>query len=155
MTYTELNAALVEHFGDLERLCNQSYNEHHGVTSYIEDMKANDYRGVRYVPGWTNTLSRLKDVRHKRNQLSHGEVSFSDSWATPEDINFVYYFRQNILNGTDPLSVLRKQSQAVDSNNREQPNVTPYAPSSRQPLSCMGVIALFAIALAILLCFLM
>ena len=134
LTYTELNAALVEHFGDLERLCNQIYHEHHGVTNYIEDMKAKEYRGIRYVPGWENTFRRLKEVRHKRNQLSHGELSFSDPCATVEDINFLHYFRQNILNQTDPLSMLRKKSQAI---RKTQPKIAPSAPVPKKRVSGM------------------
>ncbi len=39
MSYTELNAELVEKLGNLERLCNQIYNTQHGVTCYIKEME--------------------------------------------------------------------------------------------------------------------
>lgn len=154
MTYTELNATLVERFGDLEQLCNQIYHEHHGVTSYIEDMKAHEYRGVRCVPGWGSMLRQLIDVRHKRNQLSHGEVSFNHCYATSEDISFINDFRQSILSQTDPLATLCRQSQLAKSRNTNHPKTTIYTAvsnTSNQRIPGMGPVALFILAFALIL----
>lgn len=154
MTYTELNATLVECFGDLEQLCNQIYHEHHGVTNYIEDMKAHAYRGVRCVPGWDSMLRQLTEVRHKRNQLSHGKVSFNHSYATSEDISFINDFRQSILSQTDPLATLCRQSQAAKSRNTNHPKTTVYTSvsnASNQRIPGIGPVALFILAFAVIL----
>lgn len=108
MTNKDCNMALVEAFGRLEQLCNQRYGGRHGVTDYIEDMKAHCLPGTDSVAHWEDTLQRLKDVRHKRNKLSHGEASFQERWATEADVRFLEAFRQNILRQTDPLALCRK-----------------------------------------------
>ncbi len=110
MYYTELNAKLVEEFGNLERLCNQIYNTQHGVTSYIDDMEC-AYNSNTYVTSWERELKQLKNVRHKRNQLSHGEVSFGAPCAKQEDIDFIMNFRNSILRSSDPLALYRRLSQ--------------------------------------------
>ena len=109
--YYEENTRLVECFGKLEQLCSQIYGEKHGVTSYINDMTAKSSIGWGTVNGWEKYLSTLKEVRHKRNQLSHGEVSFEEWYATEEDIRFIEEFERSILTQTDPLSMLRKKQQ--------------------------------------------
>ena len=163
MPFTKQNVLFVESFGELEQLCNQIYHSHHGVTNYIDDMTARNPRGSICIPGWNDMLKRLKEVRHKRNQLSHGNIPFSLFCATDQDINFVRLFRQNILNRTDPLALLRKR--LTKTNKRHAPSSTtktypapshvPVHQPSRRPISCLGVIALFSIVLAIFICFLM
>ncbi len=97
MSNYELNAKLVECYGSLEQLCNQIYNVQHGVTAYIDDMNKN---------GLNNTYSykMLKEIRYKRNQLSHGEIDFGYSFACKEDIEFIITFKQKIINQNDPLT---------------------------------------------------
>ncbi len=121
MSYTELNTLLVERFGDLERLCNQIYNAKHGVTNYIMEMEHLNLMSSALIADWTYILKRLKDVRHKRNKLSHGEVSFSDPWANEDDINFVVNFRNSIMTQTDPISLYTKHSKqkAVKKTNQQ------------------------------------
>ncbi len=150
MSYTELNARLVEEFGNLERLCSQMYNEQYGVTCYIEDMERT-YGGRARIANWKWDLRRLKEVRHKRNKLSHGEVSFSSPWAEPDDINFVVDFRSRILNASDPLAQYRRFSQPK-SVSKPHSTTSSYATDSRQlaqpprqPMGCGMCIALIGI----------
>ena len=112
LSSTELNTELVECFGELEKLCNQIFHSHHGVTAYIDEMESVALSGHTTHPNWQYTFKKLKSVRHKRNQLSHGEVSFHEPYAEVEDICFVNDFRTQILDCTDPLSMLRKQKSA-------------------------------------------
>jgi hypothetical protein len=121
LSYTELNTLLVERFGDLERLCNQIYNAQHGVTNYIMEMENLRLIGNSIMADWNFILKRLKDVRHKRNKLSHGEVSFSDPWANEDDINFVVNFRNSIMTQTDPITIYTKHSKqkAVKKTNQQ------------------------------------
>lgn len=109
MDSTQINVKFVESFGELERLCNQIYSDKHGVTSYIDDMRKQTGGGIA---DWNSTCRRLVEVRHKRNNLSHGEVSFQEPYATQADIQFIIEFRQSILDRTDPLAQLKKLKQA-------------------------------------------
>ncbi len=160
MSYTDLNAELVEEFGNLERLCNQIYNAQHGVTCYIEDMERT-YGGSYRVANCDQDIGRLKDVRHKRNKLSHGEVSFTSPWATEEDIDFTVDFRDRILNGTDPLSKNRKIIEARSAQNprtaqnnsqsaytRSRPSYSAPSKPRPRPLGCGSCLTMFAIAAA-------
>ncbi len=105
MSYLELNSELIEKFGELEQLCNQIYDEPHGVTQYINQMDELESVGRAKVSSWDSIYRALKTVRHKRNQLSHGEVSFSESCAEQDDIDFIMAFRKKVLNCTDPISL--------------------------------------------------
>lgn len=109
--YSKLNQELVEEFGRLEQLCNQLYGVNHGVTSYIEDMDNISASAKYRVDNWDYYYKNLKLVRHKRNQLSHGEVLFSEKFAESEDIQFVSDFHRLIINSNDPLSLYRKKTE--------------------------------------------
>ena len=111
MSYNSvLNARLVEEFGSLERICNDMYGAKHGVTCYIDEMAGQNARGRREVPDWSYCLSSLRRVRHKRNALSHGEVSFDDKCADEDDIDFIDGFKDLLLSGDDPLAQLESHS---------------------------------------------
>ena len=97
MTHMEQNMALVEAFGQLEQLCNQIYKDKHGVTAYIDEMTAKQLQGRFVVSHWNAALNRLKELRHKRNKLSHGEVNFQTPYATDMDVQFLRAFYQLIL----------------------------------------------------------
>ncbi len=129
MTYSEQNIALVERFGDLERLCSQIYGASHGVSSYIDDMIRVSYEGRGGVYGWDRDLQRLKETRHKRNQLSHGEVSFSTCYAEEDDIAFLIDFRNRIMQRTDPLAQLHSRKQ--ETFQQRKPAFRPEASSPR------------------------
>ncbi len=154
MPYTELNARLVEEFGKLERLCSQIYSEKHGVTCYIEDME-HTYNDSIHIANWKRDLRRLKEIRHKRNNLSHGEVPFSAPCADQDDIDFVTNFRDRILNSSDSLSQYRRfsksgldaKSQSTSSLHTTTSNRSVEPP--RQPLGCelwLGIIGVLFLA---------
>ena len=103
-----LNLQLVEKFGELEKLCNEIYDDKHGVTLYIEDMKNSSPRARGLAPYWDYSLNKLKEVRHKRNCLSHGEVSFSTPYAEKEDIDFILEFKNRLINNSDPIALNSK-----------------------------------------------
>ncbi len=172
MSNTELNAKLVEEFGNLERLCSQMYNEQHGVTCYIEEMKRT-FVGSSRIPNWEQDLRQLKDVRHKRNKLSHGEVSFSSFCTEPEDVEFITEFRLRVMNGDDPLAqyyrvtkLLSAQKTRTVSNGNQSaytasvsarlPHTTTLKKSSQRHVGCatymtVFIMTLVAVAMALLL----
>lgn len=104
MDNLQLNTGLIEAFGELEQLCNQIYGTRHGVTDYINKMKSCGTRGSYYVKNWDKYLSVLIALRHKRNKLSHGEISFQSNWASEKNIQFARLFREMILRQEDPLA---------------------------------------------------
>ncbi len=111
-SYAELNTRLVEAFGDLEHLCNQIYDPPHAVTTYINIMESCQTQGKRSVPQWDYDFSMLKQIRHKRNKLSHGEISFKQHYAEEQDIDFAINFRNRIMNQTDPLTLYHRSSKS-------------------------------------------
>ena len=107
MDYTKLNAEFVEKFGELEKLCSDIYSQKHGVSCYIDDMLSKN--GERVVINWDYYEKRLKDIRYKRNKLTHGEVGFSENFAQKEDIDFIQDFINLIFKREDPLSLYNKK----------------------------------------------
>lgn len=118
------NTKLIEAFSQLEKLCNDIYGDKHGVTLYIDEMRDENIAGTRYIQGWRDDLEALVDVRHKRNCLSHGEVSFDEPYATEDDILFLSNFKRRILKQTDPLSMLyisRTSQKALTNTKQTKP----------------------------------
>ena len=120
-------------------------------TKFSEGPSHVIYGGRARIANWEWDLLRLKEVRHKRNNLSHGEVSFSSPWAEQEDIGFVMEFRDRILNGSDPLAEYRRFSQPKQAS---KSNLTPNSHTTvsrqpvqppRQPVGCGLCIALIVI----------
>ena len=107
MNNTKINVEFFEKFGELEKLCNDMYSQKHGVSCYIDDMI--NMQGRYNVKGWDIYLKRLKETRHKRNKLAHGEIGFSDKYALKEDIIFVKQFKKLILKGQDPICLNNKK----------------------------------------------
>ncbi len=80
-----------------------------GATRYLEEMDMNAYQGRSYVANWNSFYSELKNLRNARNEAVHGDMEsalFDDS-----DIEWIINFKNSILSGTDPLSILRKTKQ--------------------------------------------
>ena len=128
MSYQKLNVALMESFGALEQLCNTIYKDHHGVSRYIEIMEELEDKGSRYVDDWYTCYRHLKQIRYKRNKLSHGEVSFDSPFVEKEDVLFARDFRESIMNTTDPLSRLRRATEAkkkTSTASKKQPQKGP------------------------------
>ncbi|MBE7092831.1 MAG: hypothetical protein E7365_06615 [Clostridiales bacterium] len=107
MDNTKINAEFVEKFGELEKLCGDIYSQKHGVSCYIDDMASKN--GERYVFNWDYYKKRLKDIRHKRNKLTHGEIAFSENFANKEDIKFITEFISLIFKSQDPISIYNKK----------------------------------------------
>ncbi len=154
MDHIETNTALIEAFGDLERLCNQIYNDKHGVTVYIDQMKEIGPYGRSKVPEWNMHLSRLIEIRHKRNMLSHGEVSFDMPCADWDDVDYAIRFRKMILSGTDPLAVYSQASLPHQPKNNTPHTVQREAAASyvrsapKKPSGCAVMLAAVLVGIA-------
>lgn len=158
------NTLLVEKFGKLEKLCNEQYGDTHGVTLYISDMEALRSSDPRTFKTCDYDCRRLKEIRDKRNKLSHGDVSFDTPYATSEDIEFVINFRERILSQTDPLAMLRRASETCVQKNKKhsdaQSGYTPSPPPICKParefdFGGIGIALGIAAAIAALVLFLL
>ena len=95
-------------------------------------MESCRIEGKHFVPQWDYDFSMLKEIRHKRNKLSHGEISFKQNYAQQQDIDFAIHFRNRIMNQTDPLTLYHRSSKTQSTT--EQYYIptqnTPSKPSS-------------------------
>ena len=117
-----LNYIFFEEFKKLEKLCNEIYSSHSGVTQYIDDMLNISYYHYRSIPNWNSDLKELKRLRHIRNQIAHEQIHVD--LCTPADIEWLNDFYKRIFNQTDPLALLH---QNISSNVTTQRNSTQNA----------------------------
>ena len=157
-----LNYEFFDEFKSLDSLCRDIYGESIdnklGVTLYLEDMDRKAYQGAFRVSGWTADYNKLKNAKKIRNELAHSRNSFSIDICSQEDIDFVRSFRTRILNQTDPIARLRKQTaQSRPLSNprpKQQSQVArAYNSSKKLPAGCLGVVALFLIVVACMIAF--
>lgn len=74
------------------------------------------------------------------------------------DIDFVRSFRAKILNQTDPIAMLRKQSVQPRFSTTPQPKRQPkpiYTTPAKKPVGCFGIVAAFLIVIACIIAFLL
>ena len=82
-----------------------------GVTCYLNDMMAVPVMQRNRIPKWNQTYDRLRELRHIRNQMAHGEGSFEDYPCSEEDVLWLFEFRSKIMHISGPLSVYRRQTE--------------------------------------------
>ena len=109
-----LNTEFFDEFKSLDKLCRDIYGDGTtqklGATLYLEHMEADFLSGRRFVPNWESDYVKLKCARNMRNEFAHSPDSFSYLSCSQQEIDFVRSFHDRILNGSDPLTVLRKQT---------------------------------------------
>lgn len=158
-----LNYEFFDEFKALDNLCRDIYggsaDNKLGVTLYLEDMDKKAYRGSIYVSGWASDYNRLKSARNIRNELAHSRNSMTIDICSQEDIYFVRSFRARILNQTDPLAMLCKQTTqprfSTTPQPKRQPQPTHTAAPAKQPVGCFGIVAAFLIVVACIISFLL
>ena len=141
MSNKNLNTQLIEVFGDLEQILNDIYGEKHGVTAYINHMASLNVKNT----DWNYILKRLKEIRHKRNNLSHGEVSFSENYVSKKDIEFIADFKKSILKVADPISLAYKKRKT-----RSKKRAAPAPKKRSKKGSVCLVVILIALALILI-----
>ncbi len=106
-----LNVEFMEEYKLLDKIIMNAYCSEKGVTEYIDIMteKAED---ASMVPDWEFDFSQLKRLRHIRNRLSHEAGAFDEKLCTKTDILWLSDFIKRIIEGTDPLTLLRKSQKA-------------------------------------------
>lgn len=80
-----------------------------GVTCYLNDMMAVPVMQRNRIPEWNQTYDRLRELRHIRNQMAHGEGLFEDYPCSKEDIMWLWEFQSKIMHTSDPLAVYRRK----------------------------------------------
>ena len=155
-----LNYEFFDEFKALDNLCRDIYGESIdnklGVTLYLEDMDRKAYQGAFKVSGWTSDYNRLKSARNIRNELAHSRNSMSVDICSPEDIDFVHSFRIRILNQTDPIAMLRKQTTQPRSASASQPKQKPQQAytyndtPNKTPVGCLSIVASFLVVVCII-----
>ena len=159
-----LNYEFFDEFKALDNLCRDIYGESIdnklGVTLYLEDMDRKAYQGAFKVSSWISDYNHLKSVRNTRNELAHSRNSMTVDICSQEDINFVRSFRTRILNQTDPIAMLRKQSAQTRPSSTSQPKQQPKTTytnthPTKTPAGCLGVVASFLIVVACVIAFLL
>ena len=104
--------SFIDAYKKLERLCSDSFNEPHGVSSYIEQMKSIS-DGERYVPSWSEDLKMLKHCRWARNKIVHEPEYTEANTCEKGDEEWIKRFHSRMLNGTDPLTMYRRAKSSV------------------------------------------
>ena len=106
------NIIFFDEYKKLDKLCSEMYGKNSGgVTCYLNDMIAVPVMQRNRIPEWNQTYDRLRELRHIRNQMAHGEGSFEDYPCSEEDVLWLFEFRSKIMNISDPLAVYRRQTE--------------------------------------------
>jgi len=152
-----LNYEFFDEFKALDNLCRDIYGDSIdnklGVTLYLEDMDINAYRGSSMIYNWKSDYNQLKTARNIRNELAHSRNSFSVDICSQEDIDFIRSFRSRILNQTDPIAMLRRQTTPSRPSSTLQPKQQPkstnkYTTPRKTSTGCLGIVALTLVVVA-------
>ena len=156
-----LNYEFFDEFKALDNICRDIYGESIdnklGVTLYLEDMDGKAYQGVSKVSGWRSDYNQLKNARNIRNELAHSRNSMTVDICSQEDIDFIRSFRTKILNQTDPIALLRKQTTQSRPSSNSQPkqqSTYTYSTPKKALAGCLGIAASFLIVVACIIAFL-
>lgn len=109
-TMEHLNYVFFEEYKRLNKLCGELYNDPAGVTCYIDHMKHITRKEYHSIPNWQTDLEHLIRFRHIRNNLAHTEGAFKEKSCTQNDINWIRNFYNRIMNQTDPIAMLHRNS---------------------------------------------
>ena len=159
-----LNYEFFDEFKALDNLCRDIYGESVdnklGVTLYLEDMNRKSYQGAFNVSDWMSDYTQLKNARNMRNELAHSRNSMTVDICSQEDIDFIRSFRTRILNQTDPIAMLRKQSTQSRPSSTSQPKqqsqtTYTYTTPRKTPAGCLGIVASFLVVVACVIAFLL
>ena len=95
----------LDEYKRLEKLCNELYDQQHGISLYIADMEATPANLSIMVPSWHVDLKTLKHLRHIRNAMVH-DLTEQEVDYTQEDIRNLKEFYQRIMEQKDPIALL-------------------------------------------------
>ena len=124
-----MNIRFLEAYKRLDKLCREIYDSEKGVTSYIQDMQSKPLSQTLKINNWNSDLKKLIALRHLRNQFGHDVGAFDNISCRQSDIDWLVDFKERIINGTDPISLLRKQNNKTKNHiQKNEPNLSTYLP---------------------------
>ncbi len=118
-----------------------------GVSAYLAAMEETASGDRATVPGWNADYRLLKHLRWARNQLAH-QSDDSDSVTIREDLLDLQDFSRRVLDGSDPLVLLRAAREKSSAKRRtvvrkriaqktpepsEQIDVLPFKKTAERP----------------------
>lgn len=106
---TKNNERLFEEFKQVDMICGDMFSCQHGISQYISEMEQIFPDGRQRVSSWETDYRNLKHIRWLRNQIAH-EISAEN--CSMADVEWLEQFHRRILNGQDPLAVLRRAEQS-------------------------------------------
>ncbi len=109
----------LDSYKQLEKLCNEIYNQNNGVSQYISDMESRSGFNTTYVPGWDRDYRRLKEIRHIRNSMVHDTTDDGTNYSD-EDVKFLQDFYERLMSGSDPITMLRMYDQSIEFHSKPQ-----------------------------------
>lgn len=98
----ETNVKFLEEYKQLDSLIKDSINSRDGVSEYINRLEGNNNFSYEY--------KLLKNLRWKRNKLSHEANTMYEEFATEKDIDDIKIFYNRILEENDPLKIRQTNS---------------------------------------------
>ncbi len=107
----------LDEYKHLEKLCNDLYNQQHGISLYIADMEATPRAVSTIIPEWNKDLKVLKHLRHIRNAMVH-DLNEQEVTYTQEDIRNLKEFHRRIMEQRDPLSLLVHKTDGSESREK-------------------------------------
>ncbi len=117
-----INHIFLEAYKDADNVCKQIYASDKGITNYIDAMKAIPFDESAKVSGWSAFLSRLINLRHIRNKLSHEVGTLDMQMCTQADVDWIKSFKLKIINKDDPISILQRLNKKAKPKQSTRPS---------------------------------
>lgn len=166
----KINITFFEEYKKLDRLCGDIYQDQHGISHYIDDMKTKSHADSCDIPDWKTDLNQLIRIRHIRNQMAHAEGAFEEELCTQYDIDWIKSFYQRILAQADPCAmlyqntVIKKETQHKNQDDsdfttlypnhslkQEKPKTKKHSPKKKKNKTVSNLIFVFATILLIII----
>lgn len=110
-------AAFLDEYKHTDRLVRDSVTGCEGVSDYISLMEKAPSRAASSVPSWEGELKALKRLRHIRNSIAHDTECVG---CDERDVRELVAFRKKIVEGKDPLSLMKSSKTASRSKPAEK-----------------------------------
>lgn len=126
---TAFEVDLFDEYKGVDAICRDMYAGQEGVKQYLADMERQAPRGAASVPSWKRDYQQLRRVKSLRNQIAHQSAATD---CDEEDVAWLQAFRARLLQGQDPLALLRKSR--MEQNAPRQASTAQKSPLSGIPL---------------------
>ena len=112
---SQFDSEFLEEYRKLDDLIDENYKTYSGVSDYIKRMEANSFSGRRIIFDWDIMYKQLKYVSTLKEKI----VNKQEADCTQDDIEFVMYFYDNVINGDDPLAEFDYLKQTMPTEKEE------------------------------------